>query len=187
MRHLLWLLPLLLTQCVDPYGNPMPLFGGYTPPPYTENREQYRNQMREHDRSLSSSAYEQGRSTGWNDARSGYPRDPRRGMQRLAPAQASAFENGYLEGYALGSQAPAPGGTSPPLPPPYPPSTGSGTISPYPGSNPAPANDNVYSQGYDYGMRDRAAGRPRDPDAHTGRYDPRHRRSFERGYMDAYP
>lgn len=46
--------------------------------------------------------------------------------------------------------------------------------------------DPAYSQGYDYGLRDRVAGRPADPAAHAGRYDPRHRRSFERGYQDAY-
>lgn len=181
MRALFWLLPLLLVQCVDPYGNPMPLFGTYTPPPYSDSREQYRSQMREQDRSLYGGAYERGRGQGWNDARGGYPRDPRRGMQGLAQGHATAYQNGYLEGYALAGQPAADGATQPPpySPPPYP---GSGQPAP-----PPPANDPAYSQGYDYGMRDRAASRPRDPDAHVGRYDPRHRRSFERGYMDAYP
>ena len=49
-----------------------------------------------------------------------------------------------------------------------------------------PSADPAYNQGYDYGLRDRVAGRPADPAAHAGRYDPRHRRSFERGYQDAY-
>ncbi len=57
----------------------------------------------------------------------------------------------------------------------------------YPSGSPAPqTNDPYYQQGYDYGLRDRVSGRPSDPTAHTGRYDPRYRRSFERGYVDAY-
>jgi len=171
MRPPFLLLPLLLlVQCTDPYGSRRPVFGR-SAPPYPEAHEQYRSRMREQDRDLLTQAYERGQGDGFNEARAGLAGDPERGARGLPPAEAGAYRNGYAEGRARGaSSGTAPAWQSPGLTTPVAP----------------PASDPAYSQGYDYGLRDRVAGRPADPAAHAGRYDPRHRRSFERGYQDAY-
>lgn len=197
---LLCCLPLVLTQCVDPYGNPMSPFGTPNPRPYDDGREQYRNDMRDQDRAQSQQAYERGMRDGTEDARSGRPMN-QRNPYAYAPDQGRAYTEGYDQGYRsvpqrgpgygapnyggepnYGSQ-PEYGGS-----PGYP-GSGGGYIPPVPPSEqPASpgSNDPVYSQGYDYGVRDRAAGRAADVDAHNGRYDPRNRRSFEQGYYDAF-
>ncbi len=182
-KSLLSFLPALaLASCVDPYGNPMNPFGPQPPPPYTDQREQWRTQTREQAQQQSQLAYERGVSDGRADANAGLPKSYVRHHQSYTPATQSAYQQGYDQGY-LPPLAPLPSSGSqtwqqPPGVPAYP-----GTNTP----NPPPANhDPAYQQGYDYGLRDRVSGRPNDPAAHTGRYDPRYRRSFERGYVDAY-
>lgn len=163
---------MLLTQCVDPYGNPVSPFGPAVQP-YPPAREEYRADMREYERGQSQQAYNRGWREGADDGRSG--------MQRRASnpygydaTQARAYDDGYTQGYQSNRSA-APGYNQP---------------SPtYPDNAPptqAPANDPAYNQGYEYGLRDRVAGRQADAGAHVGSYDPRHRRSFERGYYDAF-
>ena len=125
-------------------------------PAYPESREQQRSEQREEDRELQTVAYQRGQEEGLADARAGAASQPGRVADSLPAGQSQAYQAGYQEGYTRGS------------------ATG------------VPAADPAYSQGYDYGLRDRVAGRPADPAAHAGRYDPRHRASFERGYLDAY-
>lgn len=196
---LICLLPLGLTQCVDPYGNPMSPFGPATPPAYTDGREQYRTDMREQDRMQNQQAYERGQRDDTDDARSGQPRGSQRNPFGYSTAQGNAYNEGYEQAYRANERpyapppAPAPGygaggynqapsypgdddGGYPPPSPGYPPPGGGGQSD----------NDPAYNQGYDYGVRDRVAGRQADAGAHVGRYDPRHRRSFERGYYDAF-
>ncbi len=180
---------LLLTSCVDPYGNPMNPFGPQTPPPYTDQREQWRNQTRDQGQQQNQYAYERGISDGRADANANLSKSYARHYQSYTPATQAAYQQGYDQGY-LPPLAPLPGAggfhqqpqwQQQPLPntqaPTYP---GSG------GYTPPPTNDPAYQQGYDFGLRDRVAGRANDPAAHTGRYDPRNRRSFGRGYVDAY-
>jgi len=172
-------LPLALTQCVDPYGNPISPFGPpMAPPPYPSGREEYRSDMREYDRNQSQQAYTRGWKDGADDGRSGL----RRGSSNpygYNSAQAQAYQDGYTQGYQSNSSA-APGyGQNRPTPA-YP------DDSPSTPSTQAPSNDPSYNQGYEYGLRDRVAGRQADAGAHVGSYDPRFRRSFERGYYDAF-
>ncbi|TDU67222.1 hypothetical protein EI77_03424 [Prosthecobacter fusiformis] len=195
MRFLfLCTLPFVLTQCVDQYGNPMSPFGPASPPPYTEGREQYRTDMREQDRGLAQQAYERGMREGTDDARSGMPRTSQRNPFGYSSTQGRAYTDGYEQGYQ--SSAPQgrtpgmgmppgyqqPGYPSPNQPPSYP---GSGYTPPAPQQN-QQSNDPAYSQGYEYGLRDRVAGRQADAGAHVGAYDPRFRRSFDKGYYDAF-
>lgn len=183
---LLCLLPLVLSQCVDPYGNPMSPFGPATPPPYTEGREQYRTDMREYDRTQSQQAYDRGQRDGSDDARSGLPRNTQRNPFGYSSAQGSAYNEGYEQGYrsnpgyqgSASSYNPAPGYSGQEPGPDYTP--------PAPPPSQQESNDPSYNQGYEYGLRDRVAGRQADAGAHVGRYDPRYRRSFERGYYDAF-
>ena len=185
-------LPVLLTQCVDQYGNPMSPFGPANPPPYTEGRERYRTDMREQDRSVSQQAYEQGMRAGSDDARSGMPKTRLRNPYGYSSSQGRAYEDGYDQGYRVTGQQ----GGMPGMAPAYP---GQGFSHPgqapgYPGSGYTPPTlppsdtqtDPAYSQGYEYGLRDRVGGRQADAGAHVGAYDPRYRRSFERGYYDAF-
>lgn len=180
MRLLLFFcLPLILTQCVDPYGNPMSPFGPAMPPPYSDGREQYRTDMREQERTLVQQAYDRGTREGTDDARSGQPKNTQRNPFGYSSPQASAYNDGYEQGYRSAYQGSAPGyGTTPSYP-------GSGYTPPAPTPNQS-QNDPNYSQGYEYGLRDRVAGRQADAGAHVGRFDPRFRRSFERGYYDAF-
>jgi hypothetical protein len=99
-----------------------------------------------------------------------------------------AYQQGYDQGY-LPQLAPLPGIGGYNQQPSWQQPTPQTQVPTYPGGSgytPPPTNDPVYQQGYDYGLRDRVGGRPNDPGAHTGRYDPRNRRSFECGYVDAY-
>jgi hypothetical protein len=184
--RLLFLLPAaLLVSCVDPYGNPMNPFGPQQPPPYTDQREQWRNQAQDQGQQQNQYAYERGISDGRADSNANLPKSYVRHYQSYTPATQSAYQQGYDQGY-LPQLAPLPGaGGLNPQPWQQPTSP----VPAYPGSggySPPPTSDPSYQQGYDYGLRDRVAGRQNDPGAHTGRYDPRNRRSFERGYVDAY-
>lgn len=178
-RLFIVLAPFLLTQCVDQYGNPMSPFGPQPPPPYTDQREQYRNQSREDAQQQNQLAYERGITDARSDSASGLLKSYNRHYQSYSPATQAAYQAGYDQGYTP-ALAPLPGTQpwQPQLQQPSYPGTGNYT--------PPPANDPAYSQGYDYGVRDRVAGRANDPGAHVGRYDPRYRRSFERGYSDAF-
>ncbi len=175
---LLCCLPLALTQCVDPYVNPMSPFGPAAPAPYSDGREQYRTDMREQDRAQAQQAYERGQREGADDARSRQPKNTRNPFGYSSP-QATAYKDGYEQGYRASFQdAPAyPSGA-----PAYPQAGGYTPPALPPGQS---QNDPGYSQGYEYGLRDRVAGNQPDAGAYVGRYDPRHRRSFERGYYDA--
>ena len=173
---LLCCLPLLLTQCVDPYGNPMSPFGPSSPAPYTDGREQYRTDMREQDRAMVQQAYDRGQQDGRSDASTGMPQSNQRNHYNYTPAQLSAYNDGYQQAYRSSAPSRLPGYNGAPN---YP-----GYQAPEP--SPQSQNDPNYSQGYEYGLRDRVAGRQADAGAHVGRYDPRYRRSFERGYYDAF-
>ena len=184
MRSLFLLPALVLVSCVGPDGNPISPFGPQTPPPYTDQREQWRNQTRDQSQQYNQYAYERGISDARADANAGLPKSYQRHYQSYTQATQAAYQQGYDQGY-VPQLAPLPGSggwqqpqTQQPYVPPYPGSNGSYT--------PPPTNDPNYQQGYDYGLRDRVGGRPNDPGAHPGRYDPRNRRSFERGYSDAY-
>lgn len=210
MRFLLLSPALLLVSCVDPYGNPMSPFGPQQPAPYSGPREEWRNQNRDQGQEQERQAYERGVSDGRADGNARLGKNYKRHYQSYTPATQTAYRQGYDQGYAPEQAPPSgpgygygqgmggwqqPGGT---YVPPYPGSNngypqsggnnypGGGGYNNTPPPSPAPSNDPVYQQGYDYGLRDRVSGRQNDPGAHTGRYDPRSRRSFERGYSDAY-
>lgn len=183
MRALILLLPLLLTQCVDPYGNPMNPFGPQIPPPYTEQREQYRQQTQDYSRQQNQAAYERGISDAQLDSSDGLSKSYSRHSQSYSTATHNAYQAGYDQGYrrppAAFSESPSSSWQDQPH---------SQTPSYQAGNSgtPPPVSDPAYNQGYDFGLRDRVARRQNDPSAHTGVYDPRFRRSFERGYSDAY-
>ncbi len=180
MRFLILLPAALLVSCVDPYGNPINPFGPQPPPPYTEQREQWRAQTRDQAQQENQMAYERGISDGRADANANLPKSYQRHYQSYTPATQAAYQQGYEQGY-LPPLAPMPGGGGWSSNAPTPPNGYPGT-----GYTPPAVNDPAYQQGYDYGLRDRVGGRANDPGAHTGRYDPRSRRSFERGYVDGY-
>lgn len=159
--YLLACLTLFLTQCVGPDGMPISPFGPARAAPYSDQREQYRNEARDYSREQSLEVYNRGLQDGGHDFSVGEAKSYLRHSQNYDDGTRAAYMDGYDKGYGAG-----------PLP-------GSGTS--FPGQT-----DPSYSQGYDYGLRDRVAGRPADADAYSGSYDPRYRRSFERGYYDAY-
>jgi hypothetical protein len=164
MKRLLFILSGLalgLTQCVGPDGLPISPFGPGRPAPYSDAREEYRSEAREYSRTEGLDAFNRGYQDGSRDFSAGEARSYLRHAQNYDDGTRAAYQDGYDKGYGGG-----------PLP-------GSGT--------PPPAGtDPTYSQGYDYGLRDRLGARPADADAYSGSYDPRFRRSFERGYYDAY-
>lgn len=179
---ILFALSLCLTQCVDPYGNPINPFAPTPPAPYTDQREQYRTQVRDDSQQQNQLAYERGISDARADSAAGLSKSYARHFQSYNSTTQAAYQAGYDQGF-LPPLVPLPGNpTSQPQPPIQPP------VYNQPGNTYTPPviNDPTYSQGYDFGLRDRVAGRPNDPGAHVGRYDPRNRRSFERGYLDAY-
>jgi hypothetical protein len=153
-------------------------FGPQPPPPYTDQREQYRSQIRDDSQQQNQLAYERGISDARADASAGLTKSYARHFQSYTATTQAAYQAGYDQGF-MPTLAPFPG--APPQPTPSPVYTNPGSA-----YTPPPINDPTYSQGYDFGLRDRVAGRPNDPGAHVGRYDPRNRRSFERGYLDAY-
>lgn len=196
-------LSVVLTQCVDPYGNPMSPFGPGNPRPYTDVREQYRTDMREQDRGMAQQAYERGIREGTDDGRSGLPRNTQQNPYGYTSTQGRAYADGYEQGYRSAPPQRGPGLNAPPYPgqgysPPGQGYTPPGQAPVYPSQGqgqgytpPAPppsqqSNDPGYSQGYEYGLRDQVAGRQADAGAHVGAYDPRYRRSFEKGYYDAF-
>jgi hypothetical protein len=163
----------LLSNCIDPYAYDM----GRDPyhDPYGSQR---RADMRDHGRQLSQMAYERGLADGQMDAQQRQSQNYNRHRSRFDPSTEMAYRDGYNQGYSQASSRLG-GGY---LPPPGYPNTPPPVI-----PTPAPqANDPAYQQGYDYGLRDRTGGRVADPAAHVGRYDPRRRSSFERGYYDGY-
>jgi len=164
-RHLLASIApvVLLSQCVGPYPMDGP-FGPGAPRPYSDQREQYRQEAREYDRQQSMQAYDRGLRDGRADFHAGRPKSNTGPERRGTPDTDAAYEAGYNAGYAAAE-----------------PQAGAGS-----GYQTQPQPDPAYNQGYDYGLRDRVAGRPADPDAHVGRYDPRFRRSFESGYYEAF-
>jgi hypothetical protein len=180
MRCLALLIPLLLTQCVDQYGNQISPFGPQPTPPYTDQREQYRNQTRDYLQEQNQSAYERGINDARDDASAGQPKSYTRHYQSYTPATQAAYQSGYDQGY-IPPLAPLPGASPWQQQQPQQPSFPSSEAYTTP-----PANDPSYNQGYDYGIRDKVAGRANDPGSHVSHYDPRYRRNFERGYSDAY-
>lgn len=165
---------LFLTQCVGPYpggpmgpaGGPPPPVPGYGGPVYTPQQEQYRNEWRDMGRQQNQMAYERGVSDGRADYGAGLDASYQRHYQSYTPATQSTYTQGYDFGYA--------------------PAGGRDSTEYRPAPAPDAAPDPYYNRGYDFGLRDRVGGRPQDPGAHSGAYDPRYRRSFERGYLDGY-
>lgn len=148
-----------LCQCAGP-------FVPGTPRPYSNERENYRAEAREWDQRQNQYAYERGLSDGRADAGAGEAKSYVRHGQSYTLGTRGAYVAGYDAAYAeADSQNP--------------------TVPGYPHETHL-ERDPAYNQGYDYGLRDRVAGRPADVDAHTGSFDPRYRRSFESGYLDAY-
>lgn len=174
-------LPLLLAQCVDPYGP-----NGADP-----YANPYRQDMRDQGAQMNAAAFERGQQDGQADAQQGLPPDAMRYPSRFDRNTTMAYRDGYNQRYnqTRGSQGqlgvnPGYNNNQPgALPPPQ------GTQQQAPqqqAPQQQPARDPVYNQGYDYGLRDRTSGRAADPSAFVGRYDPRYRSSFERGYYDAF-
>ena len=170
-------LPLLLVQCVDPYGP-----NGADP-----YANPYRQDMRDQGAQMNAAAFERGQQDGQSDAQQGLPPDAMRYPSRFDRNTTMAYRDGYNQRYnqTRGSQGqlgvnPGYNNNQPgALPPPQ------GTQQQQ-APQQQPARDPVYNQGYDYGLRDRTSGRAADPSAFVGRYDPRYRSSFERGYYDAF-
>jgi hypothetical protein len=174
-------LTLLLTQCVDPYYYGPNGPGGYGPNGGGPYPSPYRQDLREQGSQLGRQAYERGLQEGTNDAQARQSQNYNRHRSSFDHNTEMAFRDGYNQGYSQASsrlgglQGPNSG---------YPPNAGGyGTVPP---PSQPPENDPAYNQGYDYGLRDLTGGRQPDPAAHVGRYDPRHRSSFERGYYDGY-
>jgi len=159
-------LPLLLTQCVDPY-----FYGpNGRPDPYANP---YRQGMREQGSQMNQAAYERGLQDGQADAQNRQSQNYNRYRSSFGPNTEMAYRDGYNQGYSQARSSLGGGYLN----------QGGGYGSPPPQQ---PANDPGYNQGYDYGLRDLTGSRQPDPTAHVGRYDPRYRSSFERGYYDGY-
>lgn len=159
---LAFLATLVLVQCVDPY------YGGMQSPSY------YRQEMNAQGAQVNRAAYEQGWRDGQSDAQLRRDQNYQRYRSRFNANTEMAYRDGYHQGYAQMGSVPnggvsGQGGYGAPVSPPS-----------------SPAHDPAYNQGYDYGLRDLTSGRPEDPTAYVGRYDPRYRSSFERGYGDAF-
>ena len=157
------ILPLLLTQCADPYN------GQNGADPYANP---YRQDMRDQGSQMNSMAFERGQQDGQADAQQGQSQNYQRNPSRFEYNTELAYLDGYNQRYSqtIGGQ-PNQGGAQQP---------------PQGAAQQTPPRDPTYNQGYDYGLRDRTGGRVADPSAQVGRYDPRYRSSFERGYHDGY-
>lgn len=180
--RLLALLPLVLTQCVDPMYGGGP---GYGPGPgpaqgpggYPYNDPYRRVEQREQGNDLNRMAYERGQQDGQGDAQARQSQNFNRHRDRFDRSTEMAYRDGYNQAFSQASSSL--GAYSNP-------GSGYGALPPSsPSAPPPPSRDPVYNQGYDYGLRDLTSGRVADPGAHVGRYDPRYRSSFERGYYDA--
>ncbi len=163
-------LSMLLTNCIDPMMMDM----GRDPyaDPYGNQR---RADMRDQGRNLNQMAYERGNMDGQADAQQRQSQNYNRHTDRYDRNTEMAYRDGYNQSYSASNSSLGAGyynGTPPP-----------GSVMP---TQVAPPNDPAFNQGYDFGLRDRTAGRVADPAVHVGRYDPRNRTSFERGYYDGY-
>ncbi|MCF7786650.1 MAG: hypothetical protein K9N47_11050 [Prosthecobacter sp.] len=163
------ILPLLLTQCTDPY------YGPNGPDTYANP---YRQDMRDQGSQMNSMAFERGQQDGQADAQQGQSQNYQRNSSRYDRNTEMAYRDAYNQSYGLTMNSrreiagyPNQGAAQQPQ---------QGT------AQQAPPRDPTYNQGYDYGLRDRTGGRVADPSAQVGRYDPRYRSSFERGYYDGY-
>lgn len=164
-------LPLLLTQCVEPYYGP----NGGAPYP----NQQYRQDMRDQGSQMSSMAFERGQQDGQADAQARQSQNYHRYPSRFDRNTEMAYRDGYNQSYSQANSSLGGYGSYP--------NQGMGQQLPPQGAAPQPLpRDPTYNQGYDYGLRDRTGGRVADPAAQVGRYDPRYRSSFERGYYDGY-
>ena len=170
-------LPLLLAQCVDSY------YGPNGADPYANP---YRQDMRDQGAQMNAMAFERGQQDGQSDAQQGLPPDYTRYPSRFDRNTTMAYRDGYNQRYnqirsSQGQLGVNPGYNNQP-----------GALPPPPGAaqqqvpQQQQQRDPIYNQGYDYGLRDRTNGRAADPTAYVGRYDPRYRSSFERGYYDAF-
>ena len=168
--HLLTLaLPLLLTQCVDPYQGP----NGADP-----YANPYRQDMRDQGSQMNSMAFERGQQDGQMDAQQGQSQNYQRYASRYDRNTEMAYRDAYNQSYGLTMNSRREVGGYP----------NQGMAQP-PAQNMPPQQaprDPTYNPGDDYGLRDRTGGRVADPSAQVGRYDPRYRSSFERGYYDGY-
>lgn len=153
-------LPLLLSQCVDPY------YGLNGSDPYANP---YRQDMRDQGAQMSRQAYEMGQQDGRTDAQQRQSQNYNRYRTRFDRNTEMAYRDGYNQGYSQANSSLGELGY------------GNQGVAQQP-----LARDPAYNQGYDYGLRDRTGGRVADPAAQVGRYDPRYRSSFERGYYDGY-
>lgn len=124
--------------------------------PYSDKREAARVEGREVMQSAGQLAFDEGRVDGQSDRSNGEPDNYRRHSPMYTPATEKAYADGYREGYQSSAAATE------------------------------PERDGTYNQGFDYGMRDRARGKPSDPDAYVGEIGARSRASFARGYLDGY-
>ncbi len=170
-----WLLLVLvsapLSSCIDPYAMNMA-----QDPRYDPHGSQYRGDMRAQGPQLNQMAYQRGMQDGQADAQQRQSQNYNRHRTRYDRSTEMAYRDGYNQAYSQSSSSLGGGYLNPQAPPGYPQSP-----------SPAPvANTPAYNQGYDYGLRDRTGGRIADPATHVGRYDPRQRTSFERGYQDGY-
>jgi len=159
------ILPLLLTQCVDPYNGPN---GGADP-----YANPYRQDMRDQGAQANAMAFERGQQDAQADAQQGQPQNYQRNPSRFDYNTELAYRDGYNQRYSQIAGGQSQGGSYP--------NQGAAQQQQQP-----PPRDPTYNQGYDYGLRDRTGGRVADPSAQVGRYDPRYRSSFERGYYDGY-
>ncbi len=162
-------LPLLLTQCVEPY------YGQSTRDPYANP---YRQDMRDQGSQMSSAALERGQQDGRTDAQQRQSQNYHRYSSRFDRNTEMAYRDGYNQSYTLTRNSLGEIGS-------YPNAGGAQQQTQGPAQPQAP-RDPAYNQGYDYGLRDRTGGRAADPGAQVGRYDPRYRTSFDRGYYDGF-
>ena len=170
-----WLLLILasapLSSCIDPYAMNMA-----RDPRYDPHGSQYRGDMRAHGPQLNQMAYQRGMQDGQSDAQRRQSQNYNRHRTRFDRSSEMAYRDGYNQAYSQSNSSLGGGYLQYPTTPAY----------PQPQSPAPQANSPAYNQGYDYGLRDRAAGRIADPSTHVGRYDPRQRADFERGYHGGY-
>lgn len=168
-------LPLLLTQCVDSYYGPNGQNGA---DPYANP---YRQDMRDQGSQMNSMAFERGQQDGQSDAQQGQSQNYQMHRSRYDRNTEMAYRDAYNQSFTLTMNSRREQG--------YPPNQGTPPQQQWgqqqQQQQQAP-RDPTYNQGYDYGLRDRTGGRVADPGAQVGRYDPRYRSSFERGYYDGY-